>query len=104
MSCIKLLSMGPSTCSTPRLQRRQILTTPRRAEQESETGDKCERHVGPRLDRLVDGIDEIVGHFAHGVDRFAAGVLRAGHDVIDAGAGLLPRRVALIAEDGANLL
>ena len=90
--------------AAPRVLTTPILTTPRRAEQESEAGYDRQRRVGARLDRFIDGVDEMVGDFAHGVDRFAAGILRAGNHVIDTGARLLPGVVALGAEDFADLV
>jgi hypothetical protein len=95
--------LGASIAAPPNRYLRSLFA-PSRAEQESETGNKCERHVGPLLDRFIDGVDKIVGDIAHGIDRFAALILRAGHDVIDAGARPLPRRVAFVAEDIADLL
>src|ERR1700688_807749 len=81
-----------------------ILSAPRDAEQETETGHDRERGIGPCLERLVDGLDEVVGHFAHGVDRVASFVLGVGHNVIDARFGALPGRIAMIGDDAGDLL
>src|ERR1700683_4217249 len=42
---------------------------PRRSEDEGEAGNQRQRGIGPALDRLVDGVDKIVGHVAHGMGR-----------------------------------
>ena len=54
------------------LTRTSSSTAPRRAQNKSDHGEKCECRIRPVLDRFVDRINETIGDIAHRVDCLAA--------------------------------
>jgi hypothetical protein len=80
------------------------LPTPSGAEQEGDTGNDCQRGVGPRLDRFIDRLDDMIGGFAHRTGRIEPLVVRVGERLVDAGLGAAPGRVAAIGQDCGDLV
>src|SRR5215475_15022657 len=108
-SCQQRSQTMPKTF--PRNQRRHIvamprlkmLTSPRRAEQETQSNRHGQCRIRAILDRLVDSFDKFVGYLAHCIDRLAALVLRIRHSAVDAGSRSLPCRAASIGDDVGHL-
>src|SRR5262245_33827384 len=83
---------------------RQVLSTPSGAEQESDADRERERGVGPRLERLIDGVDHVVADFAHGLDRLLAFGAHVRHHAFDVRARTAPGRAAPGREDVGKLV
>src|SRR5262245_17969090 len=78
------------------------LSAPHRAEQKSDAERNGERRVGPRLERLVDGVDHLVADRLHGIHRF----LSLGADIrlhtLDVRLRAAPRHIAFGAAGGTS--
>src|SRR5215472_13388971 len=113
ISCIQPLIMccapGPTigdrlAREAGRLAAAPLLAPPVRAEEKAEADSKCQRRIGPVLDRLVDRVGEVARHVAHCAGGFLALGLGVRHDAVSAGLGPPPRGVAFAGENVANLL